>query len=167
MNFNKIILAGNLTRDPQTSYLPSQTPVADFGLAINRKWKSQEGQVQEETCFVECRAFGKLALNIVQYVKKGSPILVEGRLKLEVWTDKNTQQKRSRHSVVVERSQFLGTNPQQATQGQQPQGQPQGQPQQQYQQQPAQGQLPYQQQPSQQPAQQPPAAAPDYDDIPF
>ena len=106
-NYNKIILVGNLTRDPQLSYLPSQTPVADFGLAVNRRWRGQDGQDREETCFVDCRTFGKQAETLNKYMSKGRPILVEGRLRYETWEGKDGT-KRSKHSVVVEQFQFLG-----------------------------------------------------------
>lgn len=109
-NFNKVILAGNLTRDPQLSYLPSGTPVCEFGLAINRKWKSQTGEMKEEVCFVDCRAFGRPGETINQYMTKGRPILVEGRLRFEQWEGKDGQ-KRSRLSVVAEGFQFLGGPP--------------------------------------------------------
>ncbi len=106
-NYNKVILIGNLTRDPEMSYLPSQTPVTEIGLAVNRKWKSKEGEAKEETCFIDCRAYGKQAETLNQYMKKGRPILVEGRLKLDTWEAKDGQ-KRSKHRVVVENFQFLG-----------------------------------------------------------
>jgi single-strand DNA-binding protein len=106
-NFNKVILAGNLTRDPQISYLPSNTPVAEFGLAINRKWKGQDGQMRDETCFVDCRCYGRQAETLNQYMKKGRPLLVDGRLKLDQWESKEGQ-KRSKLYVIVEGFQFLG-----------------------------------------------------------
>ncbi len=106
-NFNKVILAGNLTRDPQLSYLPSNTPVAEFGLAINRKWKSQNGEMREETCFVDCSCFGKQAETLNQYMSKGRGLLVEGRLQFQQWTDKEGT-KRSKLKVIVEQFQFLG-----------------------------------------------------------
>ena len=106
-NFNKVILAGNLTRDPQLSYLPSNTPVAEFGLAINRKWRGQDGQMKEDTCFVDCRAYARSAETISQYVTKGSPILVEGRLQYQRWQAQDGT-KKSKHVVVVEQFQFLG-----------------------------------------------------------
>ncbi len=106
-NFNKVILAGNLTRDPQLSYLPSNTPVAKFGLAINRKRKGQNGEMHEETCFVDCTCFGKQAETLNQYMSKGRPLLVEGRLQLQQWTAKDGT-KRSKHEVIVEQFQFLG-----------------------------------------------------------
>lgn len=106
-NFNKVILAGNLTRDPQLSYLPSSTPVCEFGLAINRKWKGQDGQMREEACFVDARIFGKPAETFNQYMSKGQPVLIEGRLRYETWEGKDGNRK-SRLSVVVDTFQFLG-----------------------------------------------------------
>jgi single-strand DNA-binding protein len=106
-----VILAGNLTRDPQLSYLPSGTPVCEFGLAINRKWKAQQtGEMREETCFVDCRAFGRQAETLNQYMSKGRPLLVEGRLKYDQWEGKDGQ-KRSKLSVVTDTFQFLGSGP--------------------------------------------------------
>lgn len=105
-NFNRVILAGNLTRDPQLSYLPSNTPVAEFGLAINRKWKSQNGEMRDETCFVECSCFGKQAEILNQYMSKGRGLLVEGRLQFQQWTAKDGT-KRSKLKVVVDRFEFL------------------------------------------------------------
>jgi single-strand DNA-binding protein len=106
-NFNKVILLGNLTRDPQLSYLPSQTAVVEFGLAMNRKWKGQDGSMKEDTCFVDCQAFGKTAETINKYCKKGNPLFVEGRLKFDSWTAQDGT-KRSKHRVTVENFQFLG-----------------------------------------------------------
>lgn len=106
-NFNKVILAGNLTRDPQLSYLPSNTPVVEFGLAINRKWKDQAGVMREDTCFVDLQAYGKQAETLNQYMNKGKPILVEGRLKFDQWQGKDGE-KKSKLRVVVENFQFLG-----------------------------------------------------------
>lgn len=108
-NYNKVILVGNLTRDPQLSYLPSQTPVVDFGLAVNRRWRSQDGQQREEVCFIDCRAFGKQAETINQYTSKGRQILVEGRLTLDQWQDQSGQ-KHSKHRVTVEGFQFLDSS---------------------------------------------------------
>lgn len=106
-NFNKVILAGNLTRDPQLSYLPSNTPVVEFGLAINRRWKSQTGEQREEVCFVDCQAFARSAEVINQYLKKGQGIMIDGRLKYDQWEGKDGQ-KRSRLRVVVDTFQFIG-----------------------------------------------------------
>jgi single-strand DNA-binding protein len=106
--FNKVILAGNLTRDPELRYTPSGTAIAKFGLAVNRKWKdSQTNEMKEEVTFVDIDAFGRQAETIGQYLKKGRPILIEGRLKLDQWDDKQTQQKRSRLGVVLESFNFL------------------------------------------------------------
>ncbi len=107
MNFNKVILAGNITRDPELSYLPSQTAVVQFGLAVNRKWAGKDGQNKEETCFVDCVCFGKTAENINKYLSKGSPVLVEGRLQFDTWEAQDGT-KRSKHKVNVERFQFVG-----------------------------------------------------------
>jgi len=106
-NFNKVLLMGNLTRDPQLSYLPSQTPVVDFGLAINRKWTSKEGQSKEEVCFIDCRAFGKTAETINKYLHKGQPLFVEGRLQYDTWTAQDGT-KRSKHRIHVDTFQFIG-----------------------------------------------------------
>ena len=84
-NYNRVILAGNLTRDPQLSYLPNQTAAVEFGMAINRRWRSQDGQQREETCFVDCRAYGRQAETINQYMSKGRPLLVESRLQFASW----------------------------------------------------------------------------------
>jgi single-strand DNA-binding protein len=106
-NFNKVLLIGNLTRDPQLSYTPNQTAVVDFGLAVNRRWKGQDGENKEETCFVDCRAFGRLAENMNKYLTKGRPLFVEGRLSFDSWTAQDGT-KRSKHRVTVETFQFLG-----------------------------------------------------------
>lgn len=106
-NFNKVILAGNLTRDPQLSYLPSNTPVCEFGMAINRKWRGQDGQMRDETCFVDLTLFGRQAETFNQYMTKGKPVLVEGRLKYDAWEGKDGT-KRNRLRVVVDTFQFLG-----------------------------------------------------------
>lgn len=107
-SFNKVILMGNLTRDPQMKYLPSQTPVAEFGLATNRRFKSQSGEDKEEVTFVDCAAFGKQAEVINQWCRKGKPLFIEGRLKFDSWDDKNGGGKRSKLSVIVEQFQFVG-----------------------------------------------------------
>ena len=106
-NFNKVILAGNLTRDPELRYTPKGTAIARIGLAINRTWKTETGETKEEATFVEVDAFGRQAEVIAQYVKKGRPLLVEGRLRLDQWEDKNTHQKQSKLKVVLESFSFL------------------------------------------------------------
>lgn len=107
-NYNKVMLMGNLTRDPQLSYTPSQTAVVDFGLAVNRKWKGQDGSQREETCFVDCTAFGRQAETINKYLSKGRPVFVEGRLTYDSWTGQDGT-KRSKLKVTVENFQFLPT----------------------------------------------------------
>lgn len=107
-SFNKVILAGHLTRDPQLKYLPSQTAVCEFGLACNRKFKTQSGESREDVLFIDCAAFGKTGEVIAQWCAKGKALLVEGRLKLDTWEDKNGGGKRSKIFAVVENFQFLG-----------------------------------------------------------
>lgn len=107
-SFNKVILMGNLTRDPELRYTPKGTAIAKIGLAVNRVWRSESGEQREETTFVDVDVFGRTAENVGQYMRKGRPILVEGRLKLDQWDDKNTGQKRSRLGVVADTVQFLG-----------------------------------------------------------
>ena len=109
-NFNKVILAGNLTRDPELRYTPKGTAIAKIGLAINRTWKNEAGETKEEVTFVDVDAFGRTAEVIGQYLKKGRPILIEGRLKLDTWEDKQTNQKKSKLGVVAESFQFIDSN---------------------------------------------------------
>lgn len=106
-NFNKVILAGNLTRDPELRYTPKGTAVARLGLAINRRWRTETGELKDETTFVDVDAFGKTAETIAQYLKKGRSVLIEGRLRYDTWEDKQTGQKRSKLSVVLESFSFL------------------------------------------------------------
>ncbi len=107
-NFNKVILMGNLTRDPETRVTPSGLAICKMGLAVNRVFKTQDGERREETTFVDVDAFGKQAETISKYMSKGRPILVEGRLKLDQWEDRNSGEKRSKLGVVVENFQFVG-----------------------------------------------------------
>ncbi len=104
--YNKVLLLGNLTRDPQLSYTPNQTAVVDFGVATNRRWTGQDGSQREETCFVDCRAFGRTAENINKFFSKGKPIFIEGRLTFESWTAQDGS-KKSKLRVTVENFQFL------------------------------------------------------------
>lgn len=106
---NKVMLIGNLTRDPQLKQLPSGTQIAEFGIAVSRRYKTQAGEEREETCFLDCAAFGKHAEVIAQYCAKGKPLFVEGRLKYDVWDDKQGLGRRSKVSVVVENFQFIGS----------------------------------------------------------
>ena len=105
-SFNKVLLMGNLTRDPQLSYTPNQTAVVDFGLATNRRWTGQDGNQREESCFVDCQAWGRQAENINKYLSKGRPVFIEGRLTFDSWTAQDGS-KRSRLRVTVEGFQFL------------------------------------------------------------
>ena len=105
---NKCFLIGNLTRDPELRVTPKGTSIASFGLAINRQSKNADGSHADEVTFVDIEAWGKQAELVAKYLAKGSPCMVEGRLRLDSWEDKNTQQKRSRLKVVLENVQFLG-----------------------------------------------------------
>lgn len=107
-NLNKVHLIGNLTRDPELRTTPRGASVCSFGLAINRTFKDAAGQQMEETTFVDLDAWGKQGEVIAKYCSKGSPLYVEGRLRLDQWEDRETGKKRSRLSVTVEQFQFLG-----------------------------------------------------------
>ncbi len=107
-SYNKVILIGNLTRDPELRYTPKGMAIAKIGLAVNRTWRNEAGETKEEVTFVDVDAFGRQAETLGQYMKKGSPLMIEGRLKLDQWDDKQTGQKRSKLGVVVEGFQFLG-----------------------------------------------------------
>jgi len=106
-SFNKVIVAGNLTRDPELRYLPKGTAVAAFALAVNRTWKTETGENKEEVNFIDVEAFGRQAEVIAQYMRKGRPLLVEGRLKQDSWEDKATHQKRTKLKVVLESFSFI------------------------------------------------------------
>src|SRR4051812_8830664 len=109
-SFNKVMMIGNLTRDPQVKNLAGGLVVAEFGLAMNRKYRTAAGEDKEEVCFVDCSAFGKQAETIAQWCKKGKPLFVEGRLKYDQWEDQRAGgAKRSKVTVVVENFQFLGS----------------------------------------------------------
>jgi single-strand DNA-binding protein len=108
-NLNRVLLIGNLTRDPELRVLPKGTSIAAFGLAINREWKDEAGQKKEEVTFIDCEAWGKPAEIIAKYCAKGRPLFVEGRLKLDSWEDKQSGQKRTKLKVVVENFQLLGS----------------------------------------------------------
>ena len=108
-SFNKIILMGNLTRDPELRYTPKGTAVAKLGLAVNRTWKTETGETKEDVLFIDIEAFSRQAETIGQYLKKGSPILVEGRLRMDTWDDKQTNQKRTKILVTAENVRFLGS----------------------------------------------------------
>jgi single-strand DNA-binding protein len=110
-SFNKVILVGNLTRDPELRYTPKGTAIAKIGLAVNRVWTNEAGEKKEEVTFVDVDVFGRTAENVGQYMRKGRPILIEGRLRLDQWDDKQTGQKKSKLGVVAETVQFLGSAP--------------------------------------------------------
>ena len=107
-SYNRIVLMGNLTRDPQLSYTPSNTAVCKFGIATNRKWKDREGNSREDVCFVDCTLFGRGGEVFNQYMSKGRSVLVEGRLNLDQWTTPEGD-KRSKHVVTVENFTFVGS----------------------------------------------------------
>ena len=107
-SYNKVLLLGNLTRDPEMRVTPKGTAVCQFGLAVNRQFKDESGQMREEVTFVDLESWGKQAETIAKYLTKGRPLFVEGRLKFDQWDDKATGQKRSKLKVVVENFQFIG-----------------------------------------------------------
>ena len=108
--YNRVVLVGTLTRDPQLSYTPANTPLCKFGLATNRKWKDREGNPQEEGCYVDCALFGRGAEVFNQYMSKGRPVLVEGELVQRRWETQDGS-KRSKVEVQARDVQFLGSRP--------------------------------------------------------
>lgn len=106
--FNKVILVGNLTRDPELRYLPSGSAVTNTAIATNRKYKKQDGTQGEEVMFIDIVFFGRSAEIANQYLKRGSKILAEGRLKLEQWNDQDGN-KKNKHTIQVDTMQMLGT----------------------------------------------------------
>ena len=108
-NLNKVMLMGNLTRDPEIKYTPKGTAIANFGIAINRVFTPEGGEKREEVTFIDLEAFGRTAEVIGEYFKKGRPIFIEGRLKLDQWDDKTTGKKMSKLRVVVDSFEVLGT----------------------------------------------------------
>lgn len=107
-NYNKVILAGHLTRDPETRSLPNGGTICKIGLAVNHDYTAKDGTKKSDPMFIDCDAFGKTAEIMQKWLAKGRAVLIEGRLKLEQWEDKDTKQKRSRHGITVESVQFLG-----------------------------------------------------------
>jgi|SRR5580704_862777 single-strand DNA-binding protein len=108
-NLNRVLLIGNLTRDPEVRYTPKGTPVTEIGLAVNRIYSGEDGEKKEETTFVDVTLWARQAEIAGQYLKKGRPVFIEGRLQLDTWDDKQTGQKRSRLRVVAENIQLLGS----------------------------------------------------------
>jgi single-strand DNA-binding protein len=108
-NLNRVMLMGNCTRDPEIKYTPKGTAVAELGLAVNRIYSTEQGERREETTFVDVELWGRQAEIAGEYLKKGRPVYIEGRLKLDTWDDKQTGQKRSKMRVVCENLQLLGS----------------------------------------------------------
>ena len=106
-SFNQVILLGNLTRDVELRHTPGNQAVANIGLAINRQYQTREGERREDTTFVDCEAWGRQAEVMAQYLSKGRPVFIQGRLKLDTWQDQQGQN-RSKLKVVVENFQFVG-----------------------------------------------------------
>ncbi|NNE90592.1 MAG: single-stranded DNA-binding protein [Verrucomicrobiales bacterium] len=107
-SLNKVMLIGNLTRDPEVRYTPKGTAVTDIGVACNRSYTTDTGERREDVTFIDVTLWGRSAELVGQYMKKGRPIYIEGRLQMDSWEDKNTGQKRSKLKVVGENFQFLG-----------------------------------------------------------
>jgi single-strand DNA-binding protein len=108
-SFNKVILVGNLTRDPEVRYTPKGSAVCDLGLAVNRVYSTDGGEKREEVTFVDVVLWARLAEIAGEYLKKGRPVLIEGRLQLDTWDDKQSGQKRSKLRVIGETMQLLGS----------------------------------------------------------
>ena len=110
-SFNKVILLGNLTRDPEVRYTPKGTAVTELGMAVNRVYTAENGEKREETTFVDVTLWGRTAEIAGEYLKKGRPVFIEGRLQLDTWDDKTSGQKRSKLKVVGEGLQLIGSRP--------------------------------------------------------
>jgi single-strand DNA-binding protein len=110
-SFNKVILLGNLTRDPEVRYTPKGTAVTELGMAVNRVYTAENGEKREETTFVDVTLWGRTAEIAGEYLKKGRPVFIEGRLQLDTWDDKQSGQKRSKLKVVGEGLQLIGSRP--------------------------------------------------------
>lgn len=105
---NTLILTGNLTREPESRFTAKGTAVANFGIAVNKKWRDDGGTLREETMFLDCVAFGKTAESLCEHFGKGGAVLLEGELRQETWDDKATGAKKSKHSMLVDRWEFHG-----------------------------------------------------------
>jgi single-strand DNA-binding protein len=110
-SFNKVILLGNLTRDPEVRYTPKGSAVCDLGMAVNRVYTTEGGERREEVTYVDVVLWARLAEIAGEYLKKGRPVFIEGRLQMDSWDDKQTGQKRTRLRVVGESMQLLGGRP--------------------------------------------------------
>jgi len=122
-NLNKVFLMGNLTRDPELRYTPSGTPVCEFGLAVNRTYKTREGEQRDEALFVDVTMWGPRGVAVSEYLTKGQPIFIEGRLKFDSW--ETAEGRRNKLTVVAENFQFIGARPSEAG-GRAPRGEPSG-----------------------------------------
>jgi single-strand DNA-binding protein len=110
-SFNKVILLGNLTRDPEVRYTPKGSAVCDLGIAVNRVYTTESGERREEVTYIDVVLWTRLAEIAGEYLKKGRPVFIEGRLQMDTWDDKQTGQKRTRLRVVGETMQLLGGRP--------------------------------------------------------
>ena len=110
-NLNKVLLLGNVTRDPEVRYTPKGSAVCDLGVAVNRSYTTDSGEKREEVTFVDVTLWGRTAEVASEYLKKGRPVFVEGRLQMDTWDDKQTGQKRTRLRVVADNMQLLGGRP--------------------------------------------------------
>src|SRR6266436_1341493 len=110
-NLNKVLLLGNVTRDPEVRYTPKGSAVCDLGIAVNRAYTTDSGEKREEVTFVDVTLWGRTAEVASVYLKKGRPVFIEGRLQMDTWDDKQTGQKRTRLRVVGESMQLLGSRP--------------------------------------------------------
>jgi single-strand DNA-binding protein len=108
-NLNKVLLMGNLTRDPEVRYTPKGTAVTELGIAVNRTYSGENGEKREEVTFVDVTVWGRTAENVGEYLRKGRPVFIEGRLQLDSWEDKQSGQKRNKLKVVADNVQFLGS----------------------------------------------------------
>jgi single-strand DNA-binding protein len=123
---NKVFIIGNLTRDPELRVTPKGTAICQFGIAVNRQYKDESGATRDETTFVDVEAWGKQGELVSKYLSKGSLAMVEGRLKLDQWEDKQSGQKRSKLKVVLDNVQFLSSRGSSAGGGGGQQAAPQG-----------------------------------------
>jgi single-strand DNA-binding protein len=125
-SFNKVLLLGNLTRDPEVRYTPKGSAVADLGIAVNRQYTLETGEKREEVTFVDVTFWGRTAEIAGEYLKKGRSVFIEGRLQLDTWDDKQSGQKRSKLKVIGEMMQMLGSRPGGAGGGDEPDEAPRG-----------------------------------------
>lgn len=125
-NFNKVIIVGNCTKDPEIRYTPKGTALVEMSIAVNNNYTTASGEKREETDFFEIVFWGKLAEIVSEYVEKGKPILVSGKLKQETWEDKETHKKRSKITIVAEEMQLLGSKEGSRTPSREPEGRSSG-----------------------------------------